>query len=83
MKGYGPEAQAAATSISDDAWVKRSGVERRSGADKRRRAHRVYFLEGGRERRRADDDRRQNGERRDGWLQIEKWRSICVFDSKK
>ena len=83
MKGYGPEAQAAATSFANKAWVERSGVERRSGADKRRSAHRIYFLKGGQERRRADDDRRQNEERRDGWLQIEKWRSICVFDSRK
>jgi hypothetical protein len=83
VKGYGPELQAAATSISNRAWVERSGVERRSGADNRCSTHGLYFLKGGRERRKLDDDRRQNGERRDGWLQIGNWRSICVFDSRK
>ncbi len=82
MKGYGSEVKAAAAPFSNNAWIERSGLERRSGADKRRSASRVYFLGGGKERRRADD-RRQTAERRDGWLQVEKWRSISVFDSGK
>lgn len=81
MKGYGSEAEPTGPPLSNNAWIERSGTERRSGADKRRDAGRVYFMSGGQERRRADD-RRQTGERRDGWLQVEKWRSICVFNSE-
>jgi hypothetical protein len=77
----GPDVEAAAT-LSNNAWIERSGDERRSGKDKRRRASRVYFLNGGRERRRKND-RRQSSERRDGWLQVGKWRSISVFNSGK
>lgn len=50
--------------------------------DKRSAASRVYFLRGGPERRK-NNDRRQTAERRDGWLPIGNWRSICVFDSAK
>jgi len=82
VKGYGSEVEAAAGPSSSNAWIERSGLERRSGADKRRDASRVYFLRGGRERRRTDD-RRQTPERRDGWLQVGRWRSISVFDSGK
>lgn len=84
MKGYGyrPEAQGTAAAPPDGAWVERSGVERRSGMDKRSAASRVYFLRGGPERRK-NNDRRQTAERRDGWLPIGNWRSICVFDSAK
>jgi len=77
----GPDVEAAAT-LSNNAWIERSGDERRSGKDKRRSASRAYFLNGGRERRRKDD-RRQSSERRDGWLQVGKWRSISVFSSGK
>jgi len=64
----GPDVEAAAT-LSNNAWIERSGVERRSGKDKRRSTSRAYFLNGGRERRRKND-RRQSSERRDGWLQV-------------
>jgi len=82
VKGYRPETTAATGTASNNTWIERSGVERRSGADKRRDASRVYFSRGGRERR-SSEDRRQTAERRDGWLQIAKWRSACVFDSGK
>jgi len=84
VKGYlyGPEAERAEATPPDGAWLERSGVERRSGADKRSGASRVYFLKGGPERR-QNNDRRQTAERRDGWLAIGNWRSICVFDSDK
>jgi hypothetical protein len=78
VKGCETDAEAAAA-LSNSAWIERSGVERRSGKDKRRSASRRYFLKGGRERRRKDD-RRQSAERRDGWLQVGKWRSIGVFN---
>jgi hypothetical protein len=77
-----PEVAAATPPSSNNTWIVRSGVERRSGADKRRDAGRVYFLQGGRERRRTED-RRQTAERRDGWLQVSKWRSVCVFGSTR
>lgn len=79
MKGYGFDAEAAHPALSNHAWIERTAAERRSGADQRRSASRIYFLRGGRERRRRND-RRQSPERRDGWLRVEKWRSICVFD---
>jgi hypothetical protein len=63
-------------------WIERSGMERRSGADQRRDASIFYLSRGGRERR-SCTDRRQSAERRDGWLQIAKWRSVLVFDSGK
>jgi hypothetical protein len=81
VKGCGSDIKAAAT-LSNNAWIERSGVERRSGKDKRRGASRAYFLSGGRDRRRTAD-RRQSAERRDGWLQVGKWRSIGVFNSGK
>jgi hypothetical protein len=81
VKGCGPDVESAAT-LSNNAWIERSGVERRSGKDKRRGASRAYFLSGGRERRRMLD-RRQSTERRDGWLQVGKWRSVGVFNSGK
>jgi hypothetical protein len=82
VKAYASDLEAAAAPISSNAWIKRSGVERRSGAEKRHDPGRVYFLSGGTERRRADD-RRKSGERRDGWLSVGNWRSICVFDPGK
>jgi hypothetical protein len=81
VKRCRPELEALAA-LSSSAWTERSGAERRSGRDKRRGASRAYFLDGGRERRRAGD-RRQCAERRDGWLQVGKWRSIGVFISEK
>jgi hypothetical protein len=75
-----PEVATARFSSSNKGWIERSGVDRRSGADKRCGAGRLYFLHGGRERRRTED-RRQASERRDGWLQVSRWCSVCVFDS--
>ncbi len=75
-----PDVTTAPSSSSNSAWIERSGVERRSDSDKRRDAGRLYFLHGGRERRRTVD-RRQTAERREGWLQVSRWCSVCVFDS--
>jgi hypothetical protein len=80
LKGYLPEGETSATPISNRAWIERSGVERRSGKDKRRSSSRAYFLGGGIERR-QHHDRRQNGERRERWLRIGTWHSVSVFDS--
>jgi hypothetical protein len=63
-------------------WVERSGTERRSDKDKRRASSRVYFFNGGPERRKSTD-RRQSAERRDGWLRVGKWRSVSIFDEDK
>jgi hypothetical protein len=82
LKECGADVEAANPAASNNAWIKRSGVERRSGEDQRRKASRLYFLRGGKERRRAAE-RRQTAERRDGWLQVGKWCSVCIFDSLK
>jgi hypothetical protein len=76
------DAEAANPAASNNAWIKRSGVERRSGADQRRHSSRLYFLRGGKERRRSAE-RRQTAERRDGWMQVGKWCSACIFDLVK
>jgi hypothetical protein len=74
--------EAANPAASNIAWIKRSGVERRSGLDQRRNTSRLYFFRGGKERRRTAE-RRQTAERRDGWLQVGKWSSACIFDLLK
>ena len=82
LKDCGADVEAANPAASNNAWIKRSGVERRSGADQRRKASRLYFLRGGKERRRTAE-RRKTSERRDGWLQVGKWCSACIFDLVK
>jgi hypothetical protein len=61
-------------------WKERSPVDRRSEGDTRRRDYdrNIIKYEGCEKRRRKD--RRQDGERRDGWLRNRRWSSIQVFD---
>lgn len=61
-------------------WIPRSAVERRSGLDQRSR-------NGGKrpprkrvECRRSDMERRRTEERREGWMRVDHWRSVPVFD---
>jgi hypothetical protein len=57
--------------------IMRSGVDRRSG-DERRIAYRLdYFLDGGQERRKFGE-RRNEEERRIGWTRVSKWSSALV-----
>jgi len=82
MEGRGFRSGAEITPVANQAWVERSGKERRSDKDKRRAGNRVYFCNGGPERRKSRD-RRESAERRDGWLRVGKWRSVSIFDERK
>lgn len=73
---------AGVTPVPDNEWAERSGTERRTDKDKRRGHSRVYFSNGGAERRKIAD-RRQSEERRDGWLRVGKWRSVSIFDDRE
>ena len=53
----------------------RSGIDRRSGDDRRTAYDMNYFLRGGRERRQWVD-RRWRKEMRKGWIRIGKWSSV-------
>ena len=79
MESHGSRSGAQVTPVLEKQWTERSGTERRSEKDKRRGNSRVYFFNGGTERRKAVD-RRQSTERRDGWLRVGKWRSVSIFD---
>jgi hypothetical protein len=79
METRGSRSGAGATSVPNSVWVDRSGTERRSNKDKRRADSRIYFFNGGAERRKTAE-RRQPTERRDGWLRVGKWRSVSIFD---
>ena len=50
-------------------------LDRRSGDDKREVYDSIYFESGGIERRKGED-RRQQGERRDGYVRVSKWSSV-------
>jgi hypothetical protein len=54
---------------------RQSRLDRRSGEDRRKTHSLDYFVKGGKERRRAEE-RRHKGERRKGWLRIDKWYSV-------
>ena len=56
--------------------------ERRNGKDRRKilKLHRFFFK--GSERRRTQQDRRSQGERRDGWVRINKWSSANLPNLK-
>lgn len=82
MESCGARSGAEVTPVPGNGWVERSGTERRSDTDKRRANSRVYFFNGGAERR-TSADRRQSAERRDGWLRVGKWRSVSIFDERK
>ena len=54
---------------------KRSGMDRRSGEERREVYDLDYFLEGGSERRQFVD-RRGDEELREGWVRVNKWASM-------
>lgn len=57
----------------------RDKEDRRSGKDRRQSYDLNYFLDGGVERRKQVEDRRQPFlERRKGWVRINPWRSVYV-----
>ena len=51
-------------------------IDRRSGKDRRQVYDFVYWESGGIERRSAKD-RRQQKERRDSFVRVSKWSSVC------
>ena len=53
----------------------RSGMDRRSGGDRRDAYDLDYFLQGGKERRQWVE-RRWRKEMRKGWVRINKWSSV-------
>ena len=57
-------------------------VDRRSGEDRRQVYDSVYWESGGIERRSAKDQRQQK-ERRDSWVKVSKWSSVCPEDNSK
>ncbi len=54
---------------------RQSGLDRRSGEDRRKTYSLDYFVKGGKERRQTAE-RRLKGERRNDWLRIDKWYSV-------
>jgi hypothetical protein len=54
-------------------------VDRRLGEDRRQVYDTDYWESGGIERR-SVKDRRQPKERRDSWVKVSKWSSICIND---
>jgi len=61
-------------------WEERSTFDRRSEGDTRRRACEINVIKYKGSERRRRKDRRQEGERRDGWLRNKRWSSVQVFD---
>ena len=61
--------------------VDRAFLERRSGTERRRRMQIQRFFFKGLERRSAND-RRDNEERRRGWIRVSKWSSAPLADLK-
>lgn len=61
---------------------KRSGFDRRSGYD-RRSSYNIKYLLPGMPDRRKNTERRQQEEKRDGWVRINKWSSICSLFNVK
>ena len=55
-------------------------LDRRSGKDRREAYSITYFSNGGLERR-QEKDRRTRGERREGWVSVSEWSSICLDES--
>jgi|GEM_PF-5342523 len=56
--------------------VRRCGFDRRLGID-RRSKYRILYLLLGKPNRRKGNERRQQGEKRDGWVRSGKWTSVC------
>ena len=61
--------------------VDRAFLERRSGKERRRRMQIQRFFFKGLERR-GPNDRRENEERRNGWIRVSKWSSAPLADLK-
>ena len=59
----------------------RSGIDRRSGADRRRIMNVDYWLSEGIERRRWRE-RRSEFERRAEWIRVSQWSSVSARDRK-
>ena len=57
-------------------------VDRRSGEDRRQVYDFDYWESRGIERRSAKDQRQQK-ERRDSWVKVSKWSSVCPGDNAK
>jgi hypothetical protein len=55
-------------------------VDRRSGEDRRQIYDSDYFQNVGIERRHGEE-RRQHSERRESWIRVSKWSSVCVNDN--
>jgi hypothetical protein len=60
---------------------RRSGIDRRSGEDRRKVYSLDYFANGGIERR-SMWERRSRGERRLRWVRVNEWASVFIGDSK-
>jgi len=58
--------------------IKRSGIDRRSGEDKRKVYSLDYFKNNGMERRLNIKDRRKKVEPRKSWDRVNKWYSIYI-----
>ena len=63
-----------------DRWSERAPVERRSGLDQRSPGGARRSARKGLERREGRAERRREEERREGWLRVDHWRSVSVFD---
>ncbi len=59
---------------------RRSGIDRRTGHDRRKSKHLnlsgTYFIES---RKRKDEWRRVPGERREGYTMVSKWHGVVVY----
>ena len=56
-------------------------LDRRSGEDRRQAYDLDYFPCGGIERR-SGKERRRQGERRNGWVRVSTWSSVCFDDDR-
>ena len=61
---------------------RRTGFDRRSGFD-RRTSRRLRYLLGGKKDRRKNIELRRHPERRQGYVRISRWSSICSIFSGK
>ena len=69
------------TKLDIEPWSVRSPVDRRKGFSDRRGRQTISsgHAFAGRDRRK-EPERRYPAERRDGWLRINRWQSVSVFD---
>jgi hypothetical protein len=65
----------------NDARINDHYLDRRSGEDRRQAYDLDYFPGGGIERR-SGKERRWSDERRDGWVRVSKWSSVCPDDDR-